>query len=135
MTLSVKDAGVWKTVTQPYVKDAGVWKAIQQVYVKDVGVWKLVYQSGPSFTPAPGTYSAEDTGSAYFTVTASEAVTWTYAKSVTVVASHPNGSVTTAITFSVSAGVTDKSGTIDLTATKDGVTYNWTIDLTAYGTG
>ena len=36
----VKDAGVWKPVSNAYVKDAGVWKPNNVGYVKDAGVWK-----------------------------------------------------------------------------------------------
>ena len=39
MTLYVKDAGTWKTVTAAYVNDAGTWKTAT-LYVKDAGTWK-----------------------------------------------------------------------------------------------
>lgn len=48
MTLHVKDAGSWKSVT-PYVKDGGTWKAITNAYVKDGGTWKEFFASGTSY--------------------------------------------------------------------------------------
>ena len=42
MTISVKDAGVWKDA-EPHVKDAGVWKPLVEGHVKEGGVWKKFY--------------------------------------------------------------------------------------------
>lgn len=40
MTINVRVAGVWKTVTTPYVRVSGVWKEITAGYVRVAGVWK-----------------------------------------------------------------------------------------------
>lgn len=134
MTLHVNDGGVWKSST-PYVKDGGVWKAVQQLYVRDAGTWKLVFQSGPTFNPVPGTYLDEGTPTASVTVSASEAVTWTYTKGPAIVASHASGTFRTNITFTLTASLIDKDQTVNLTATLNGITYNWTLELLAHGSG
>lgn len=47
MTMSVRDAGVFKNVGQLAFHDAGVWKTVQQGYVRDAGVWKPFHIGGP----------------------------------------------------------------------------------------
>jgi len=44
-SISVKQGGVIKTVTQVYVKDAGSWKNPIGVYIRQSGVWSQVYPS------------------------------------------------------------------------------------------
>ena len=44
MTYHVRDAGVWKEITDPQVRDAGVWKEVQEGHVRDAGVWKKFYE-------------------------------------------------------------------------------------------
>jgi len=57
-SISVKDGGVIKTVTQVYVKDAGVWKNPIAIYIKQSGVWSQVYPSNnPSGTFSGATFS------------------------------------------------------------------------------
>lgn len=43
MTYHVRDAGVWKEITDPQVRDAGVWKPVQEGWVRDAGTWKQFY--------------------------------------------------------------------------------------------
>lgn len=42
MSISLKDAGVWKDGA-PWVKDGGVWKPADKAWVKDAGIWKEIY--------------------------------------------------------------------------------------------
>jgi hypothetical protein len=60
LSISVKDGGVIKLVTQVYVKDAGVWKNPVAIYIKQSGVWSQVYPygsfgtfSGAAFSEVP----------------------------------------------------------------------------------
>jgi hypothetical protein len=39
----VKDGGVWKAVTQPYVNQAGTNTPVKAIYVKDAGSWKIAW--------------------------------------------------------------------------------------------
>jgi hypothetical protein len=51
MTLSVRDAGAWKSTVGMYVRDAGAWKTVQQGYVRDAGTWKLFVVSAGDIVP------------------------------------------------------------------------------------
>ena len=44
-SISVKQGGVIKTVTQVYVRDAGSWKNPIAIYIKQGGAWSQVYPS------------------------------------------------------------------------------------------
>lgn len=43
MTMHVRDAGTWKTVTAPSVRDAGTWKTVTGGWVRDAGTWKQFF--------------------------------------------------------------------------------------------
>lgn len=43
MTLSINDAGTWRSITDVYVNDAGTWRRIQEIYVNDNGTWRSVH--------------------------------------------------------------------------------------------
>ncbi|MBU2533333.1 MAG: hypothetical protein KKB37_11370 [Alphaproteobacteria bacterium] len=45
MSLSVRHAGAWKEVAQPYVKQGGVWKPVRDGFGKQGGVWKNFYMA------------------------------------------------------------------------------------------
>ena len=90
--------------------------------------------SGPSFTPAPGSYSANGATSASFSVSASENVVWNYTTSGGVVGSPASGSSVIAVTFTLSTTTNPKSGVATLSCTVGGITYNWNITLDVTGT-
>jgi hypothetical protein len=57
MSISLKDAGVWKDGA-PWVKDGGIWKPTDKAWVKDAGIWKEIYSGGlPPFNLS-GTFAA-----------------------------------------------------------------------------
>lgn len=139
MSISVDDAGTWKDAA-PYCNDGGVWKLPLEVWANDAGTWKLAWQpaSGPTptFNPVPGySYSAANSETVSFDVTADMAVSWTWTTGSGVVVNRVQGESATNITFSITAGLNDKTRVINLTATSGGVAYTWTITLTAYGGG
>jgi hypothetical protein len=86
-------------------------------------------RSGLTFTPPPGSlYNKGGANSAGAqTVTASQAVTWTYTKSLNITTNTASGTTTTSITFSTTSANT--SGTVSLTATVNGQSYLWDITL------
>lgn len=43
----IRDGGVWKAVTQPYVNQSGTNTPVKAIYVRDGGVWKIAY---PDYT-------------------------------------------------------------------------------------
>jgi hypothetical protein len=90
-----------------------------------------------TFTPVPGTYDDSNSGTSTLTVSSNIAVPWTYTKASSTTASSTSGTTTTSITFTVtstgSGGHLSRSDTVILSTTYNGVTYNWTLNLTAAG--
>jgi hypothetical protein len=90
-----------------------------------------------TFDPVPGSYSgtnpAPGVGSASFTITASNAVTWNWTSTGNLPSSTvSNGGSTASITLSISAGPTvDKESFITVTVGAK----TWNIHLTATGGG
>jgi len=146
VTLSVNDGGTWKSAS-PWVNDGGTWKSVLEVWVNDGGVWKQSYVS-VTFTPAnSGTYSASGYQTASYTISCSQAATWTFTKAGDnhCYASIASGGSATSITFTCDAYQVTPQGqlpsfddpwqqnscTFTVTAVSGGVTKNYTINLTA----
>jgi hypothetical protein len=145
MTTHVNDGGTWKSAS-PYVKDGATWKPVLEVWVKDGTVWKQAYAS-LTFTPDAGTYSASGFETASYTISCSQAATWTWTKSGDshCSASLASGGSATSITFTCNAYQQTPAGqqpspddpwvqnscTFTVTGTANGVTKNYTINLTA----
>lgn len=89
-----------------------------------------------TFSPVPGSYSATgDFGGTVWSVTASQAVTWTWSKTGSVVTANvASGASATGITFSQNQGTFDKTSTVTLDASGAG-TGSWTITMTNVGSG
>jgi hypothetical protein len=87
--------------------------------------------TGATYTPAAGSYNASDVGSVSYTVSASVAVPWTWSATVTagLTASLASGASGTAITFTLTTGLSDRSTTVSLQS--GGKT--WTLNLTVFG--
>lgn len=88
---------------------------------------------GVTFSPVPGSYSADDGGMSEvvsYTITASQAVVWTWSRTgSTASANVESGSSAASITFTMLVGSTDRLATFTVNA--EGQT--WTISL--YNTG
>ena len=99
MALWHKVSGVWKNVPF-YHKVSGVWKNTR-LWHKVSGVWKSITAF---FTPPGGNYNNYQFGAnASYTLTCSEAATWTYTLdpggTAGGSATQPSGYVGTSITF------------------------------------
>jgi hypothetical protein len=139
MPLSVKHGGVHKD-GEVWIKHSSSWKR-GELWVRQDGVWKLG-AAVLTYTPPPGNYSASGNYTVEYTVSASEAVTWTFSLPVNVAASVTSGTSSTSVTFYLNAeppadlenGVyTTRVRTVNLTATSNGQSSTFNINLTALG--
>jgi len=93
-------------------------------------------KSNVTFTPDGGNVSTAATGSASAIVTCNQPAVWTYTgggSGGTV--SIASGATSTSITFTVVAtGIPDVTRTWSLTGVSNGVTRNFSVSVTAYGT-
>lgn len=67
-TVSINDAGTWRSPYAIYVNDAGTWRLLRYAYVNDAGTWRKVYGYTHNFTgtvaisvTAVGTYGGFNT--------------------------------------------------------------------------
>lgn len=89
--------------------------------------------TGATYTPAPGTYSASDTGSVSYTIGASASVPWTWSFSGNnVTADVVSGDSATSITFTLNATLSaDHAATVTVNSGGN----SWTLNLTAWASG
>lgn len=138
--LHFNDGSVWKSST-PWFNDGGVWKKPATLWFNDGGTWKPVWQQVTvTFNQPTGANYAEGIAAAYWSVTASQPVVWTYTKSGVVNASQASGYTGSSISFDITEGIggASRSGTVNLTATLGGVTvgtFNITLNATGSGGG
>lgn len=138
MPFSVRQGGVWKD-GEVWVRQGGTWKR-GELWVRQGGAWKLG-ATVVSYTPAPGTYSASTQYTVTYTVTATEAVTWTFSLPANVTADRASGTSGTSVTFTLNAeppvNVGDpfvtRTRTVNLTATAGGFPSTFNLNLTALG--
>lgn len=138
MPLSVKHGGVHKD-GEVWIKHSSSWKR-GELWVRQGGVWKLG-AAVVSYTPAPGNHSASGNYEVTFTVTATEAVTWSFTLPANMAADRTSGTSGTSVTFTLGAqppvNFEDPYGTrvrtVTLTATSNGVDATFNITLTALG--
>lgn len=135
MPISVRQGGVWKD-TDVFVRHNGTWKQAE-VWVQQGGVWKLA-EAAVTFDPVPGYYSASAYASVSITLTCSVSAQWFYTTSPNVFASISSGSSSTAITFTLDAQYDGnqyypRERTFDVSATVNGSTESFTINLIAEG--
>ena len=113
MTLHVKDAGSWKSVT-PYVKDGGTWKAVTNAYVKDGGTWKEFFTAAavpPTFyISAQNMSSGSNVVTVTLTLNSTGGVSWNWTAAS--VGSNPAGFYDS----SSLGSVTDGFGSVVLTS-------------------
>lgn len=94
-------------------------------------------KSALAFSPGPGSYSAQDAGGAFFTVTCTKTAVWTYTRTGSSVynsTSPASGGSSTSLQTSQSMSSNNKptNCTVTAYATVDGVQYGpWTIALSA----
>lgn len=138
MPLSVKHGGVHKD-GEVWIKHSSSWKR-GELWVRQGGVWKLG-AAVVSYTPAPGNHSASGYYEVTFTVTATEAVTWSFTLPANVTANRTSGTSGTSVTFTLAAQPpVDPEGpyvtrqrSVVLTATSNGVDATFNIQLEALG--
>lgn len=104
-----------------------------------ISMSQLRGKSNITFNQAPGTHSANGRPGATFSITASQPCVWTYSKdNARITASPTSGGSSTTFACSLTATGTSpnfvtQQGTVTLTATYNGQSFNWTILLTGQG--
>ena len=91
----------------------------------------------PTFSPVSGTYNIANDGSVSFTITCSASATWTWSRSGSTLGQSTvtSGGSATSITLSLATTVQDRTCTFTVTGASGGVTQNYTVVLTAWGSG